>query len=107
MKKIDGKGDKRDIRAKMKKKFPELFTGKIGKYIGKQIKQMIKENAVPLAQAPRIISIHLMDEAEAKVEQLLKEDVVERFPDEEPRSYINPNVISPRPNGDIRFCLDR
>ena len=106
VKKINGKEDKRDIGTRIKKKFPELFTGKIGKYKGKQIKLMIKEDAVPLAQAPRRIPIHLMEKAEAKVEQLLKEDVVERFPDEEPRSYINPNVISPKPNGDIRFCLD-
>ena len=45
VKKINGKEDKRDIGVKMKKKFPELFTGKIGKYKGKQIKLMIKEDA--------------------------------------------------------------
>ena len=37
VKKIDGKEDTRDIDVKIKKKFPELFTGKIGKCKGKQI----------------------------------------------------------------------
>ena len=88
----------------MTSKFPELFTGKIGKAVEKQVKIMVKEDIVPVAQRPRRIPIHLTEKAEAKVYQLMKEDVIERFPDDEPRTWINPNAICQKPNGDIRYC---
>ena len=100
------KSGNRDIEADIKAEFPELFTGQIGKFNGKQITLMVDDSVVPVAQKPRRIPVHVMDKAEQKVNQLLKEDVIERFPDNEPRDWINPTVISPKPNGDIRFCLD-
>ena len=67
---------------------------------------MTDENVVPVAQRPRRIPIHLTEKAEAKIKQMLEEDVIEKFPDDEPRSWINPNVYGPKPNGDLRHCLD-
>ena len=59
-------------------KFPELFTGKIDKVVEKQVKFMVKEDVVPVAQRPRRIPIYLTQKEEAKVYQLLKEDAIEK-----------------------------
>ena len=37
---------------------------------------------------------------------MFKDDMVERYPDDTPREWINPTVINIKPNGDVRFCLD-
>ena len=92
VRKVAGEKEGRNIEEEVTSKFPELFTGKIGKAVEKQVKIMVKEDIVPVAQKPQRISIHLTEKAEAKVYQLLKEDVIERFPDDEPRTWINPNV---------------
>ena len=96
----------RNVASEIRQEFPELFTGLIGKFNNHQVEIMTKENVVPIAQKPRKMPIHLMDKAEAKVKQLFDQDVIERFPDNEPRTWINPNVVAKKPNGDIRFCQD-
>ena len=101
-----GEPNDRDVERDVKARFPELFTGKIGRAVDRQVKIMTNENVVPVAQRPRRIPIHLTEKAEAKIKQMLEEDVIEKFPDDEPRSWINPNVYGPKPNGDIRHCLD-
>jgi hypothetical protein len=67
---------------------------------------MKDENVVPIAQRARRIPVHLMAKAEGKIKQLVAEDIIERFPDDEPREWINPNVFQVKPNNDLRFCLD-
>ena len=96
----------RDIGTTVKQKFPELFTGEIGKFKDNEITLMVDETVTPVAQKPRRIPIHVMDKAENKVKQMLNRDIIERFPDNVPRKWIIPVVISTKPNGDIRFCLD-
>ena len=97
---------KRRIDEGMKSEFPELFTGRIGKSKSRQVKIMIDENVIPVAQRSRRIAVNLTEKAEGKMKQLMREDIIERYPDDEPRGWINPNVFAPKPNGDIRFCLD-
>ena len=106
IKKVNGADSGRDIGEMVKGMFPELFTGKTGCVKGKAVKIMVDENIVPVAQAPRRIPIHLVEKAEAKVAALLKDGIIERYPDNEPREWINPNVISKKSSGDIRLCQD-
>ena len=40
----------------------------------------------------------------AKVNELLKNDIIERV--EGPTTWISPIVAAPKPSGDIRFCVD-
>lgn len=106
IKKVNGADVGRDVGETVKGMFPELFTGKTGRVKGKAVKIMVDEDVIPVAQAPRRIPIHLVGKAEAKVAALLKDDIIERYPDNEPREWINPNVISKKSSGDIRLCQD-
>ena len=48
-----------------------------------------------------------MDRAEAKLETLLEQDIIEKFPDDEPRTWVSPPVVAQKPNSDdVRFCVD-
>ena len=97
---------KRQIGERIVEEFPELFTGKIGKSAKRQVVIMTDKDVVPVAQKSRRIPVHLMPKAEGKLKQLMTEDIIERFPDNEPREWINPNVFAPKANNDIWFCLD-
>ena len=90
----------------IKQEFPELFTGEIGKFNGGEIELMINPDVCPVAQKPRRIPVNMAEKAEAKIKQLLNQDIIERYPENEPRGWISPVVLSPKPNGDIRACND-
>ena len=84
-----------------------VFTGDIGKSVARQVDIMIDENVTPVVQRQRKIPLNLMEKAEEKISQLLRQDIIERYPDNEPRSWVSPPVIAPKPNSeDIRFCVD-
>ena len=37
----------------------------------------------------------------------MKQDIIEKFPNDELRTWVSPPVVAPKPNGkDIRFCVD-
>ena len=85
---------------------PEVFTGKIGKAKMNEVSLMIDDNVTPVVQKPRRIPFNLLDRAENKIHDLL-DQVIERVPDNQPRSWVSPPVIAPKPDSnDIRFCID-
>ena len=68
---------------------------------------MVDPASKPVIQKCRRIPFNLMGKAEEKVKQLLKQDIIERAPDNEPRRWLSPPVIAPKPGSDeIRFCID-
>ena len=67
---------------------------------------MTDRTMTPIVQKSRRIPVNLIDKAEDKVKELLEQDIIERFSDNEPRTWVSPPVIAPKPNGDIRFCID-
>ena len=86
---------------------PEVFTGKIGKAKMNEVSLMIDDNVTPVVQKPRRIPFNLLDRAENKIHGLLDQDIIERVPDNQPRSWVSPPVIAPKPDSnDIRFCID-
>ena len=62
---------------------PEVFTGKIGKAKMNEVSVIIDDNVV---QKPRRIPFNLLDRAENKIYDLLEQDIIERVPDNQPRS---------------------
>ena len=85
----------------------ELFSGKIGRAKTGEVSLMIDDTVKPVVQKQRRVSIHLSDRAESKIKELLSQDIIERFPDSQPRSWVSPPVIAPKPeSNDIRFCID-
>ena len=98
------------LRPKIKQmieKHAEVFSGKIGRSKARQVSIMIDESIKPVVQKPRRIPYNLMAKAEQKLKDLMKQDIIEKFPDDEPRTWVSPPVVAPKPNGDdIRFCVD-
>ena len=88
------------------KEFPEVFSGNIGKSSVAQVEIMVDLTVHPVVQKSRNIPINIVDKAVDKVYALVEEDIVERFPENEPRTWVSPPVIAAKPNGDIRFCVD-
>ena len=96
----------RQVEAEVTRKFPDVFSGKIGRSTARQVEIMTDRTMTPIVQKSRRIPVNLIDKAEDKVKELLEQDIIERFPDNEPRTWVSPPVIAPKPNGDIHFCID-
>ena len=52
----------------------------------------------------RPVPFSLRDKIEKKLEELLEMDIIERA--EGPTPWVSPIVAAPKPNGDIRLCVD-
>ena len=84
---------------------PEVFTEKIGKAKMNEVSLMIDDNVTPVVQKPRRIPFNLLDRAENQIHDLLDQDIIERVPDNQPRNWVSPPVIAPKPDSnDIRFA---
>ena len=77
--KFNAEGMRPEI-ASMIRENKEVFSGKIGRSKTRQVKIMIDDTIKPVVQKPRRIPYNLMDKAEAKLETLLKQDIIESLP---------------------------
>ena len=69
-----------------------------------QAKIHIDPKVTPVAQKVRRIPYSLRTKVEAKIDELLREDIIERV--EGPTPWVSPVVIVPKQSGDIRLCVD-
>ena len=68
---------------------------------------MVDDSVLAVVQKPRRIPFNLLDRAERKICNLLEQDTIERVPDNQPRSWVIPPMIAPKPgSNDIRSCID-
>lgn len=87
----------------VEKDYPELFSG-LGK-INPPHKIQLKDGAIPFAiHTPRRVPLPLMEKVKSKLGELVLMDVIE--PVDEPTEWCAPFVIVPKPNGEIRPCVD-
>ncbi|CAL8139314.1 unnamed protein product [Orchesella dallaii] len=88
---------------KPKEEFPQLFTG-LGK-IDTPYTIKLRDGARPHAIfSPRRVPIPLMEKVKGKLENLVREGVIE--PVDEPSEWCAALVTVPKPNGEIRICAD-
>ena len=87
----------------LKAKFPGVFSG-VGRLKNYQSKLHIDLQVIPVVQKMRRIPFSLKDKVTAKVNELLKNDIIEKV--EGPTTWISPVVVAPKPSGDIRLCVD-
>ena len=92
-----------DTKTMIAGQYPELFRG-VGKLNTHQMKIHIREDAKPVAQPMRRIPFNLRGKVERKLDELMKADIIE--PVVGPTNWLNPVVVAPKPNGEIRLCLD-
>ena len=84
-------------------KYPSVFTG-IGKIKNRQVKLHIDESVTPVAQPLRRTPYQLREKVENKIQELLQADIIE--PVNGPTPWVNPIVVVPKKNNDIRICID-
>ena len=84
-------------------KFPELFTG-LGSMKGKyHIK--LKSDATPfILTTPRRIAIPLQPKVKAELQRMEKMGVIRKV--QEPTEWCSGIVVIPKPNGQVRICVD-
>ena len=87
----------------LSEKYPKCFSG-VGKLKGFQLHLHIDKSVRPVAQPPRRIPFGLRAKVEAELQHLLDDDVIE--PAQGPTPWINPVVVTPKTNGEIRLCVD-
>jgi hypothetical protein len=87
----------------IKQRYPAVCDG-IGKLKGYQAKIHVDPDVKPVAQSQRRIPFAMRDKLEAKIDELLADDIIERV--EGPTPWVSPLVIIPKPSGDIRVCVD-
>ena len=85
----------------LKQQYPEVFEG-VGKLKNKQISLDIGPTGKPIAQPYRRITFNLRGKIRNKTTELLDLGITE--PVEGPAPWVNPVVIVPKNNGEIRLC---
>ena len=85
------------------RKYPNVFEG-IGKLKDYQLTLHINPEVKPVAQALRRPAFSLREKIEKKLEELQQEDIIEAV--DGPTPWVNPVVNVPKPNGDVRLCVD-
>ena len=87
----------------IQKEYPSVCNG-IGKLKNYQARIHVDPNVSPVAQHARRIPFAMEEKLEAKIHELLRDDIIE--PVEGPTPWISLLVIIPKPSGDIRICVD-
>ena len=87
-------------------KHKSVFNG-LGKLRGTTVKLDIdKTNITPKAQPQRRIPYHIREKVKTALQQLKKEDVIERVPEDEATPWVQPIVAVPKKDGNVRICVD-
>ena len=85
--------------------FPENFSV-LGKLKHHQVKLHIDQSVKPVNVPQMQIPYHLRERGQKTIDTMVKEDVIEKHPENKPAPWIPCTVIAPKPNGDIRLTLD-
>ena len=92
-----------ETKQTLQRQFPEVFSG-IGKLKSKQVTLYVDPKVKPVAQPLRRTPFNLQGKVEKKIQELLDCDIIEEA--DGPTPWVNPVVIIPKPDGDIRLCID-
>ena len=92
-----------ETKQTLQQQFPEVFSG-IGKLKSKQVTLHVDPKVKPVAQPLRRTPFNLQEKVEKKIQELLDCDIIEEV--DGPTPWVNPVVIIPKADGDIRLCID-
>ena len=70
----------------------------------RQVTSHIDPEVQPVAQPLRRVALNLQDKVEEKIQELLDCEIIEEV--NGPTPWVNTVVIVPKPNGEVRLCID-
>ena len=85
--------------------FPENFTG-LGKLRNYQVKLHIDSSVKPVAVPPRSVPYHLQERFQNAIDEMVRQDVIEEHPVNEPAPWVSCPVIQSKPDGGMRVTMD-
>lgn len=85
------------------KQYPEVFTG-MGKLKDTQVKLHVDPDFPPVAQPLRRTPFQLRERVEQKLNEMIEQDIIETV--QGPTPWVNPIVVVPKANNEIRLTLD-
>ena len=92
-----------DYKAKVMHDYPRLFTG-LG-VMKEEYVIKLKDDAKPFAlTVTRKVPMPLYDVTKSKIERMLESGVIS--PLDNPTEWCVPMVVTPKPNGRVRVCVD-
>ena len=91
------------FRLSLQQHFPAVFEG-VGKLRGHQATIHIDPTVTPVAQRPRRVPFALRPKVRDHLKDLMEKDIIEKV--DGPSPWVSPVVVTPKPNGDIRLCVD-
>ena len=97
---IATEGSDTDIR----EGYADILTG-VGKLKDYQLKLHINKDVKPVAQPVRRLPFGLRKTVDEKLDDLLSKNIIEEVPNT-PTELVSPHVVVPKPDGDIRVCID-
>ena len=88
----------------IRRKFADVFAG-VGKLKNYQLKLHVDKTVQPIAQPVRRLPFSLREKVEKKLDELLEKEIIEEVSNT-PTTWLSPVVVVPKPDGDIRICVD-
>jgi hypothetical protein len=88
------------------RRFPTVFSGKVGTYKGGEIELHIDENVKPVQACVRNKPFHLEKAINRELDKLLENDIIEEV-ENEPTGWLSETVVIPKKDSDeVRLCVD-
>ena len=91
------------VNENIKQEYSDIFSG-VGKLDDFKLKLHINSDVEPIAQRMYRIPFTLREKVERKLDELEAQDIIEKVNDQTP--WVSPVIVVPKPNGDIRLCVD-
>ena len=86
--------------------YPNVFSDKIGKYNKREVRIHINYEVEPVVQKLRRVCMHQREPIAAELLKMVKLDIIEKVPDDEPTTWVNNIRVVIKKDGDLRITMD-
>ena len=85
--------------------YPDNFNG-LGKLKDYKVKLHCNPEVKPVNVPAHPFPYHLQERAQAAIDEMIKQDVIEEHPHDQPAPWVSNAVLAPKEDGSIRVTLD-